>query len=137
MLASSSSPDINYTKPEGKGRQTPKLVRIMRRLGGRKERLSQKQGSWPEGGGLKKGLQGRIKCKAHVSGGTVVWPLTVGREASGSSSHRMIGIFRRKVHDAVHCPQWPQLWLEDNVGHLAIVFHWGRSRGGGQSPCCE
>lgn len=134
MLASSSSPDINYTKPEGKGRQTPKSVRIMRRLGGRKERLSQKQGSWPEGGGLKKGLQGRIKCKAHVSRGTVVWPLTVGREVSGSSSHRMIGIFRRKVHGAVHCPQWSQLWLQDNVGHLAIVFPLGEGQGRRTEP---
>lgn len=81
------------------------------------------------GEGLKKGLQGRIKLKAHVSRGIVAWLLAVGREVSKSSSHRTIGIFRRKVHAAVCCPRWPRLWLEDNVGLLAMVFPLGEGQG--------
>lgn len=59
----------------------------------------------------------------------MVWPLTVGREVSDSSSHRMIGIFHRKVHAAVHRPPWSWLWLEDSVGHLAMVFPLGEGQG--------
>lgn len=114
-----------------------KIGRDLRRLGGRKERLAQRRSSWPKGGGFRKGLQGRVKLKAHVSRGTVVWPLTAGREVSNSSSHRMISIFCRKVHAAVHCPPWSPLWLKDNVGYLAMVFPWGRGMGGGQDPCYE
>lgn len=82
----------------------------------------------------RRGLQGRIKVKAHVSRGTVVWPLTVGREVSESSSHRMIGVFHREVHTAVHRPLWSWLWLEDSMGHLAMVFPLGEGQGRRTEP---
>lgn len=81
-----------------------KISKDLRRTGGRKGRVSQRQDSWSEGGSYEKGLQGRIKLEAHVSRGILVWPLTVGSEVSNSSNHRMIGIFLRMVQAVGHCP---------------------------------
>lgn len=84
--------------------------------------MFQRQGSWPEGESHREGLQGRLQLEAHISRGTVVWPFTAGREVPKISSHRMTGNFGRKVHAAVHCPQWSRWWLEGGVGHLGMVF---------------